>query len=121
MNYAKKNEPYSLENPPQAPKKKVERKGLAERRGRLSHIPKLVLPSPEKTQRWPEWRLLAESGYVREKFLRFTPEDAEEIDDLDTLLRLRELYTPASQPRNLYEHAYVQLVAEAVDSRMYKL
>ena len=95
---------------------------MAERRGRLDRIPKLVFPEENgATSRWPEWRLLAESGYVREKFLRFTPEDAEEIDDWDMLLRLRELYTPASQPRNLYEHAYVQLVAEAVDGKMYRL
>ena len=115
------SKPYSLENPPQAPKKKPARKSLAERRGRLSNIPKLVLPSPEKTQRWPEWRLLAESGQVREKFLRFTPEDAEEIDDIDSLLHLRELYFPSSQPRNYYEVAYMQLVREALEARLYKL
>ena len=108
------NVPYSLTNPPNAPKKKVPRKSLAERRGRLEKIPKLQFPEDEES-RWSDWRLLADSGYVREKFLRFTPEDAEEIDDFDALLRLRELYTPASQPRNLYEHAYVQLVQEAID------
>ena len=85
----------------------------------MDNIPKLVLPSTKPTT--PEWRLLAESGYVREKFLRFTPEDAEEIDDLDSLLHLRELYFPSSQPRNHYEVVYMQLVREALEARMYNL
>ena len=118
MSFAK-CKPYSLENPPQAPKKKAVRESLAQRRGRLDRIPKLVFPQEEKTFRLPEWRLLGESGHVREKFLRVNPDDIEEIDDWDSLMRLRELYTPASQPHNVFEHAYVQLVAEAIDNRMY--
>ena len=122
VNMSSSSKPYSLENPPQAPKKKPTRESLAERRGRLSHIPKLVLPSPEKKEASrPEWRLLAESGYVREKFLNFTPEDAEEIDDIDSLIHLRELYFPSSQPRNHYEAVYIQLVREALEARLYKL
>ena len=119
MSFVKSNQPFSLENPPQAPKKPA-RESLAQRRGRLAHIPKLVLPDKSES-RWPEWQLLANSGHVREKFLRITPEDVKEIDDWDSLMKLRELYTPASQPRNLFEHAYVQLVAEAVDCQMYKM
>ena len=65
--------------------------------------------------------MLAESGYVREKFLRFTPEDAEELDDIDSILHMRELYFPSSQPRNHYEAVYIQLVREALEARLYKL
>lgn len=114
------NKPYSLENLPQAPMKKAVRKPLAERRERLDKIPKLVFPDEGKS-RWPEWRLLAESGHVREKFLRLNPEDISEIDDIDTLEHYRVLYTSASQPRNLYEHAYIELIIAAINDRLYVL
>lgn len=114
------NKPYSLEKPPQAPEKKVARKGLAERRARLDKIPKLVFPEESKPYR-PEWRLLAESGYVRQKFLRYNPDDVAEIDDMDTLEHLRDLYTPASQPHNFYEHAYIELVIDAINDRLYAM
>lgn len=114
--------PFSLNNPPQAPRKKA---SLSERRGRLHLIPKLVLPSTEgeeeKKNERPHWRLLQQSGYVREKYLRYTPEDVAEIDDIDTLINIREWYFPASQPRNLFEQTYIDLVREAAEEKLYKL
>ena len=112
--------PYSLENPPQAPKAK--RLSLEERRRRranLEKVPKLQLPKAGEEK--PEWRVLAESGQVRAKYLQYTPEDISEIDDLDTLLWLHKCYHPASQPVTFIEHAYVDLMAEAIDTRLYHL
>ena len=103
----------SLTNPPKAPKKKAKR--LHDRR-RLEKIPKLRLPDPEPK---PEWRVLAESGRVREKFLTYSPEDVKEIDDIDFLTELRGYYTPYSQPRNPIEAAYLDLVVEAIDCQLY--
>lgn len=111
----------SLTNTPTAPiipaaPKKLR---LAERRGRLDNIPRLVFP--EDAQPKTDWKLLAESGYVRRKFLRWTPEDVAEIDDLDKLEELRTLYTPYSQPQNYLESAYLQLIVDAVNDRLYVL
>ena len=107
--------PYSLTNPPQAPKKV----GLAERRGHK--VPKLVLPDDERKPTLPEWRALADSGWVQTKYLRYNPEDIEEIDDIDMLLQLQKWYFPSSQPRNLFEETYLKLVLEAVNAKLYRL
>ena len=106
--------PFSLDNPPNAPKKRRQ-PSLLERRGRFNHIPKIVLPERKKV----EWRLLAESGYVRQKFLNYTPEDVEEIDDEHTLLLLEKWYFPASQPQNIYEETYVSIMLDAVRNKLH--
>ena len=103
----------SLTNPPNAPRKKTIRQ-----RRNLNNISRLVFP--EEPAR-PEWRVLAESGRVRSKFLNWTPEDVSEIDDLDTLEMLRHYYTPASQPHNIFEEAYLELIINAVNTRLYVL
>ena len=112
--------PFSLDNPPNAPKKS---ESLFERRSRLHRIPKLRFPDEEEEKKTnlPEWRALRDSGYVREKFLLYTPEDVEEIDDIDFLLKIREWYFPASQPRNLFEETYIKLVWEMADKKLYAL
>ena len=94
----------SLTNPPNAPQKK------RQRRQRLFE---------EEEERKPEWRVLMESGWVRPKFLRYTPEDVEEIEEYDTLMTLRDLYFPASQPQNLFEMTYCTLLREAIDAKLY--
>ena len=103
----------SLTNPPNAPRKKT----IRQRRG-LNNISRLVFP--EEPAR-PEWRVLAESGRIRSKFLNWTPEDVAEIDDLDSLEQLRVWYTPASQPQNVFEEAYFELMIDAVNTRLYVL
>ena len=108
----------SLTKPPQAPKKK--KASLAERRGRLDQIRRRLV-FEENQPRKPEWRVLAESGEVRAKFLRYNPDDVAEIDDLDFLDKLRDWYFPSSQPHNAYEFAYCELMREAVDNRQYVL
>ena len=106
----------SVNNPPNAPKKK--KISWRSRRG-LENIPKLVFPEEPQTK--PYWRVLAESGFVRQKYLRYTPEDVAEIDCIDMLDTLREWYFPASQPHNDFEADYLQLVLDAVNNRLYML
>ena len=84
----------------------------------LSNIPKLVLPPDEPTPE-KEWRALAQSGYVRAKYLQWTPEDVHEMDCMDTLWWLREKYQPFSQPQNCFEARYLELMINAVNDRLY--
>ena len=50
---------------------------------------------------------LMKSGGVKAKYLSYTPEDVEEIDDLDTLRWLYDKYKlPASQPQTVEEATY---------------
>ena len=103
---------YSLANPPKAPKK-MHQPSLLERRGRFNHIPKLVLPEKKA-----EWQFLAESGCVRKKFLDYTPEDVEEIDDIFTLLMLEKRYFPISRPQNIYEETYLAIMLDALKNKL---
>lgn len=80
----------------------------------MANVPKLQLPSAE-------WQVLANSGYVREKFLNFTPDDAADMSDVNALRQVRELYTPSSQPQTLQEYAYLDLVIEAINTRLREL
>ena len=105
--------PFSLANPPTAPTKK--KPSLAERRGLKTPVPPLIFPEEEQR---PEWRVLAESGWVREKFLLHNPEEVEKIEDEETLLSLQKWYFPASQPRNPFEETYVKLVLDAVNKKL---
>ena len=107
--------PYSLTNPPNAPKK---RKGLAQRRGRLDKISRLRLEEPPRE---PEWRVLADTGYIRQKYLRWSPEDVQDIDDPDMLKTLRDYYTPSNQPQNAFEESYFSLMIEVVNDRLLTL
>ena len=103
----------SLTNPPNAPKKKKKpnRRQNQNRRLNLDEEDDVMEVS---------WKWLADRG-VRPKFLRYNPDDVEEIDDIDTLLHIRELYLPPSQPQSLYEHSYCTLMVESVDSKLYTL
>lgn len=98
-------------NPPNAPKK-----AKGEKNFRLNNIPLLKFQEEE-----PEWRTLANSGQIRQKYLRYDPDDVMEIDDIDMLQKLRNWYTPSSQPRNFYEEAYFDIMVSAVNSRLYTL
>ena len=97
----------SLTNPPNASKKRRQRKPL-------QHL-------FEEEERKPEWRVLAESGWVRSKFLRYTPEDKLKIEDYDILITLRELYFPTSQPLNVFELSYCELLRGVIDGKLYVL
>ena len=104
--------PFSLTNPPTAPRKK--KPSLTERRVLKKPLPKLVFPE----ERQSEWCVLAESGLVREKFLLHNPEEVEKIEDEETLLQLQKWYFPASQPRNPFEQTYVDEVLDAVNKKL---
>ena len=106
-------------NPPNAPKKK---KAVREPNSyRLQQIPTLVLPEEEEGEEKCEWRWLRDSGHVREKYLRFNPEDIEVLDDMDLLKDMCRLYNPllhSSQPTNFYEASYIELMLNAIHERL---
>ena len=74
-----------------------------------------------KGDRAREARNLASTGKVREKYLRDSPETVMEMDNSAELERLWDLYFPASQPRNVFEEAYLCLMREAIDDRLLQL
>lgn len=108
--------------PPNAPKKPTIRK-----RRNLENIRPLnlndVAEEVEEDGR-PEgrqaefWTLLAEAGHIREKFLRYVPEDIPNITDYDTLMWLRSCYSPSSQPHTFIEDAYCRLMLEIVEKQI---
>ena len=108
------NGPYSTSSPPFAPKKRRERR--KPNFVRLSAIRKLILEEKEK-----EWEFLLNSGKIRAKFLNYTPETVDTLEDVHFLHTLKEWYFPASQPRNWQEDAYCQLMREACSSRICEL
>ena len=58
------------------------------------------------------WQFLKNTGGVRAKYLSYTPEDVEEIDDIDTLRWLYDKYhMPASQPQTVEESMYLDLMS----------
>ena len=108
--------PYSLENPPKAPKATTR----MPKPYKLERIPPFHL-SKKEDEKKADWRYLRDCGWVRQKFLRYNPEDVEEIDDLDLLQNMLEWYNPQSQPRNVFEHSYIDIMRDAVQKRLYML
>ena len=127
----------SLNSPPNAPRKKGDK-----RRYQLIRIPKLVLPpsppaAPKKAEKRKvydltpiplEWdspsdnaRWLAESGHVRTKFLRYGPEDVMRESQDMFLAQLWNFYFPSSQPLNIYEEAYLQVMRDTIQTRLSQL
>ena len=82
-------------------------------------MPRLVLE--EEEPREPEWRVLANTGYIRQKYLHWSPEDVREETDLESLITFRNYYCPSSQPRNAFETAYFALMVDAVNARLKEL
>ena len=61
------------------------------------------------------WQVLAWTGKVRAKFLRWTPDDIKIIYSLSDLDRLYEYYTPSSHPDgNLTEFGYCEEMLRAI-------
>ena len=58
------------------------------------------------------WEFLKNTGGVREKYLTYTPEDVDEIDDVNTIRWLYLKYhMPAGQPQTLEETMYLNLMS----------
>ena len=113
--------PYSLENPPNAPRRPTAPARLLERRlARLSTLPRLTLP-PLVEPREMEAADLAATGCIRQRFLTWTPDDIEEIDDAESLFDLMKLFNPFSQPQNNFEEAYLSLLRDCCRKRIYAL
>ena len=69
-------------------------------------------------ERTPEWKVLADTGYIRIKFLHWTPEDVSEMGDREVLMTIRDYYNPCSQAQNFFEEAYFSLMRDAVKARI---
>ena len=74
--------------------------------------------TPPKSNNEPEWRRLARTGYIREKFLYWSPEDIKECSDIEELMYYRFYYTPHPPLRNPFERAFCSLMIEAIDARL---
>ena len=103
--------PKSTTNPPNAPHREGRRRIPF---SRLRSIRRLRL----EEERTPEWKVLADTGYIRIKFLTWTPEDVSEMDDRQTLTTIWDYYNPCSQAQNFFEDAYFSLMRDAVQARL---
>ena len=109
--------------PPNAPTKKTRTKTPknldgVRRKLELEFPPSLSYDTSEETY---EAQYLASTGDVREKYLRHTPYTVSELDDVEYLEKLWELYFPATQPRNVYEESYLELMRRSIDRRLRQL
>ena len=85
-----------MNSPPSAPQKRVRRKR-----------PKAL------------WEVLRGSNRMRAKYKWYTPEDVEELDDVEFLKFLYVKYTfPSSQPQTHEEWVYFSLMSNAIDGRL---
>lgn len=63
-----------------------------------------------------------ETWPIRPKYLTFTPMEVEEIEDAGMLRFLYEKYAfPASQPQNIKEEAFFQVMKETLLAHMLSL
>jgi hypothetical protein len=111
---------------PPSLKKKDRRRGR--KRMDLPPLPldldNITPPTPPPTAQGYDIRqakFLAASGDVREKYLKHSPEEIAKEEDGEYLEELWELYFPCSQPRNLQEHAYLELMRDCINERLLKL
>ena len=111
----------SLANPPNAPKKPSirQRRNLSAIQPlNLEDIPEEEEEARQEGRQAEFWTLLCETGQIREKFLRYVPEDIPSIKDYETLMWLRLCYSPDSQPHTHLEHAYCRLMVEIIEKQL---
>ena len=65
-----------------------------------------------------EAKRLAKSGRIRQKFLWYSVEDIFEIDCVESLAHISDRYNPCSQPHNIYEFAYCELILRCIRRRL---
>lgn len=125
----------SLANLPKAPKKKTEKSNLQLDSVRQELFPPTPPAAPRKEKKEKSYNLtpipidldlnelrkecewLGSLEEVREKFL-IDLDGVMEETSISWLKTLSELYYPASQPRNLYEYAYVTNVRDLINYRL---
>ena len=119
---------FSLENPPNAPKKAP---APLWRPWALVGIPpcpnftteeeeeKAALKQEEEWAAADEERQLLEGLSIRPKLLTWTPREVEKIDNLETLHFLRKKFgRPCSQPRNEDEQLFYFIMYDAIVDRI---
>ena len=80
-------------------------------------------PKPQREAKSkPYWQTLKSSGKVRQRFLFYTPEDVEEIDDYNTLFSIYSSYYFASDyPQNEEEESYLNIMCLRCFDKMYRI
>ena len=130
---------FSLANPPKAPKKKQTVRPLVwqpirslqlatsppaapKKEKKSKKVDLTPIPFEWEHQTWTkEANLLADSGFVRAKFLLLRPETILEMEDVCYLRELYELYFPPSQPWNIIEEAFLSLMRDLMKFRIDEL
>ena len=67
----------------------------------------------------PLWRQYREAGLIRQKYCHYTPEDVEELDNIELLKNLyRNYFLPSSQPRTQEEWLYFSEMTHTLYHRL---
>lgn len=70
----------------------------------------------------PLWKKVARTGMVRKKYLKYSPDDVEEIDSVTTLKRILKQYTvPPKKVTNIMEEFYLSLMASCITMKLKKM
>lgn len=112
---------HCLDSVPGAPKKKRRKPSLAERRGRLEQLPKLRFDEDEVLEDSDVCVMahaLLDTGRVASKWQQLVPQDVAYMDDEEELKVYEELYYPVSQPRNIIEQCFVDLMRRLIRQRI---
>ena len=119
---------YSLENPPNAPKKAPTPPWRTWALVGIPPFPNLSTEEEEEKaalKEEKEWataeteREFLERSAIRPKLLAWTPREVKMIDNPQTLNFLHKKFAfPHSQPRNVDEQIFYQMMVEAVVDRM---
>ena len=128
---------FSLDNPPNAPKKTCAVRPAVLRSIRSLQLPPSPPAAPKKEKRTKkvdltpipfEWEHVGWvdeanflSNYVRPKFLNHKPEWILEETDLHYLKDIYELYFPSSQPLDIFEEAFLSLMRDIITFRIEQL
>ena len=82
-------------------------------------------PAPRKPGvefKVPLWKKVAKTGMVRKKFLKYSPEDIEEIDSVTSLKRIQLKYTvPSKKTANVMEEFYISLMSSSISLKLAKI
>ena len=84
-----------------------------------TYEPSQALLFPPST---PYWRILLASGQVRPGYAIHTPEDVENLADLDVLYYLELKYLcPTSLPLTQEEESYINIMSLRIHDKLYRL
>lgn len=74
-----------------------------------------------ETNSVPSLQSIIFSRYVREKYLLYSVDEVQKLENLKEVKRVLKWYTPSSQPRNRIESIYITQVHNAAWERFLEL